>query len=1296
MSETKYKTIQYNWRKAFSQAALDGGEKDEKNGKFLSFETDPEGRWAKGVTAGGFTVFAYQMPLTYSECQDSNNWSFNDKVYDKEEYADHWAKYDCTCSMGRKGEPCRHLASLMFRFEKVRGPFVFTQTKEEYQEEIRRKKEEEEERKRQEEKSLKESRRIKSLDILEKKFPLPRLTDEIRFRPDQMLETLETNAYEAECFDQMPEKDRQPAIRMETDFDKDTGHQVLRVSTAEETAEGRVRMVLESGSILSLKCSCGRCHYNEYRGYTRLMNTLCCHSLAAFGVLWDRVAAENPGDATDRKGLRFLEVMAEGSPAVPDAAPAIQKSPIVVLTPRITSVKGELQLAFSVGIRGERDYALRGLEKFYNAVEREDIFEASKKTAIDFKHLTFTPLSMKWYDFMATRVRNIFKINRKLESGSSWYTSVKQLSVGSGVPLDGSDLDIVYSLAEGSELLYRMEPDSTGRSRRAAKDEGNEEVYVKAGPARLGIRITLDPERTKDGKLTAIRLGIVLPRLLRGSQYRYILDREQFGRISPEEMRVLKPFLDMAGNASEFTCTIGSRRFPEFYYRTLPALEESVHVEIDDRVGDPGEGVLPPEPVFTFYLDREDETVTCRAVVSYGEKKEDLFPSAGTLRGGMRDFDQEERVLKAVRAFFPDSDSKSCTFRGPSDTDSLVRILTEGISVLSGLGTVKGSDAFRAMRVRPMPRPVFGVSLESGLLNLSLRTKDMTEEELLELLSSYRKKKRWHRLSSGDFIDLRDTEAFSEMENLSSALDLSLEDLVRGRGSMPQYRALYLDRILEEHDEIASSRDRHFKSLIRSFKSVRDADFEVPSAMEDTLRPYQVQGFAWLSTLAQAGFGGILADEMGLGKTLQMLAFLNSQYLSGEKAPALVVCPASLVYNWLEECRKFAPDLPAAAMAGGLAARKKMAAQMGKEEGAWLYITSYDLFKRDIALYEGIRFSTAVLDEAQYVKNRSAAVSKAVRGIHAAHRFALTGTPIENRLSELWSIFDFLMPGFLYTASEFSERFEVPVMKKQDEAASQRLSAMVSPFILRRRKGDVLRDLPEKLEEVRSAALEGEQRKLYDAQVVSMREMLSSIGTSGEEKLRILAQITRLRQICCDPALVFENYKGPSAKREACMDLIRSAIDGGHRMLLFSQFTSMMELLASDLKNEGIPFYTLTGATPSQERLRLVNAFNNGDTPVFLISLRAGGTGLNLTGADLVIHYDPWWNLAVQNQATDRAHRIGQTRQVTEIRLIAAHSIEERIIELQEAKRELADAVLGAEGTSLMSMSAEDLMALLS
>ena len=317
--------------------------------------------------------------------------------------------------------------------------------------------------------------------------------------------------------------------------------------------------------------------------------------------------------------------------------------------------------------------------------------------------------------------------------------------------------------------------------------------------------------------------------------------------------------------------------------------------------------------------------------------------------------------------------------------------------------------------------------------------------------------------------------------------------------------------------------------------------------------------------------------------------------------------------------------------------------------------------------------------------------------IQSKIRFALTGTPIENRLSELWSIFDYLMPGFLYGYDVFKKEMESPIAKSKDEDATKRLKRMVSPFILRRLKQDVLKDLPDKMEEVRYAKMEQAQQHLYDAQVVHMLDTIN--GQSDESfqknKIQVLSELTKIRQICCDPSLLLEDYDGESAKREACMDLIRSAIEGEHKILLFSQFTSMLELLEKDLHKEKIAYYKITGATPKEKRLELVSAFNEDETPVFLISLKAGGTGLNLIGADVVIHYDPWWNLAVQNQATDRAHRIGQTKVVSVYKLIVKNSIEEKILRMQESKKNLADEILSGENGGIANMSKQELLELL-
>lgn len=383
-------------------------------------------------------------------------------------------------------------------------------------------------------------------------------------------------------------------------------------------------------------------------------------------------------------------------------------------------------------------------------------------------------------------------------------------------------------------------------------------------------------------------------------------------------------------------------------------------------------------------------------------------------------------------------------------------------------------------------------------------------------------------------------------------------------------------------------------------------------------------------------------------------------------------------------------------MVGNATEREELIAQYRDYD---VVVTSYDLLRRDIDWYIGKKFGCQVIDEAQYIKNPSTQAAKAVKVIESRNRFALTGTPIENRLSELWSIFEYLMPGYLYSYKHFKERFEEDIVQGSKNSASKalaRLHMMIRPFLLRRLKKDVLTELPEKMEEVVYSQFGLEQEKLYKAAekhiVMSLKK--KSNQEFKETKLQVLAEITKLREICCDPSLLYENYRKGSAKLDTCLALIESAIEGGHRILVFSQFASMLDILLNKLKEKKIRCFLLTGATSKLKRREMVQQFQEGRVDVFLISLKAGGTGLNLTAADVVIHYDPWWNVAAQNQATDRTHRIGQENKVTVMKLIAKNTIEERIVKLQEKKQELAEKIISGESVSMSTLSREELLSL--
>ncbi|MBM3840439.1 MAG: helicase [Verrucomicrobia bacterium] len=469
-------------------------------------------------------------------------------------------------------------------------------------------------------------------------------------------------------------------------------------------------------------------------------------------------------------------------------------------------------------------------------------------------------------------------------------------------------------------------------------------------------------------------------------------------------------------------------------------------------------------------------------------------------------------------------------------------------------------------------------------------------------------------------------------------------------------------------------------------------------ALESVLRAYQKRGVAWLQFLRQNQFGGILADEMGLGKTLQTLAFLQSLADAANpesRKPSLVVCPTSLVFNWLAEAARFTPRLKALALHGP--DRRELFLQIPKVN---LAVTSYALIRRDAELYRDLEFDTVILDEAQHIKNRQTQNAQAVKAVKCAHRLVLTGTPLENSALDLWSIFDFLMPGYLGSASDFKERYEMPITRDRSESVQTRLARRVRPFILRRLKREVASDLPEKIEQVTFCELTDDQQAVYQQVLAaSRREVLEAVQTHGAQKSRmvVLTALLRLRQICCDLRLLkLENVNAEKAsgKLDLFQELLDEAIDGGHRVLVFSQFTSMLALIRERLAAAAMEFCYLDGATLN--RAEVVGKFqSNPAIPVFLISLKAGGVGLNLTGADTVVHFDPWWNPAVEEQATDRAHRIGQTRVVTSYKLIARGTVEEKILNLQQRKRETLLTILADEESFTGALTWDELQELL-
>lgn len=586
------------------------------------------------------------------------------------------------------------------------------------------------------------------------------------------------------------------------------------------------------------------------------------------------------------------------------------------------------------------------------------------------------------------------------------------------------------------------------------------------------------------------------------------------------------------------------------------------------------------------------------------------------------------------------------------------------------------------------------------LLECRLDMENIPTEELAELLKSIEKKAKYHRLADGRFLSLRKNGG-EKLSTWLQAMELDPGDMEEGVVKIPKYKAFEMEALLKEQGDSPFRRDRNLEDFLENFRKLAGEDalqnqesVSLPRGLHGELREYQKKGFRWLSTLSEYGFGGILADEMGLGKTLQTLAYLEKEREKGIENPSILVVPTSLVYNWKEEIQRFAPELTPLIISGSKEERREKIRRAAEYD---LVITSYPLLRRDREEYRDRFFHACILDEGQHIKNKGSQSAKAVKSLRGNHRFVLTGTPLENNLSELWSIFDFVIPGYLGSYQGFVEKYVKSKDTPEGSCQLKKLRRRVQPFILRRMKTDVLRELPEKSEGKLLVDMTEEQQKLYRVYVEKIKEEIEEGEEEGmnSRRIQILAGLTRLRQISCHPGVFMEDYRGGSGKLQALGDILNRGMEGGHRFLVFSQFTELLKMVREDLKSRGHASLYLDGSLPMSRRGDLVKAFNRGEAPIFLISLKAGGTGLNLTAADQVIHLDPWWNPAVENQATDRAHRMGQDKKVQVRKLIARGTIEEKIHEIQQRKRALIDGVIQREEGMFSGLTKDELLALL-
>ena len=716
----------------------------------------------------------------------------------------------------------------------------------------------------------------------------------------------------------------------------------------------------------------------------------------------------------------------------------------------------------------------------------------------------------------------------------------------------------------------------------------------------------------------------------------------------------------------------------------LPIVKDQII--LDEKVSD--KIVISSKPECKLYFDFKNN-IDGKIKLKYNDNEIDYFDKTDNI---VRDTDYEDSVLDDLFNIGFNIDNNKLIL---DDIDKIGEFFETGLEELTNKYDVYTSQKIKDTSIIKNNGITSSFSIgQDNIMSFSFDLGKINTKELDSILDSVKKKKKYFKLKSGDLINIEDDDNLKQLESFMDTMNMSGSDIENG--TIPKYRALYIDSLKSDYNIIKT--DNLFDNFIANFNEYKNALVKLTKKEKEVLRDYQELGVKWLYNIYKCGFGGILADEMGLGKSLQIIYFIKKLLEEDENSKFLIVVPTALVYNWENEFKKFAPNLNYQAFSGNKVKRREAL----EHDNPNIYITSYGLIREDADIYTNMNFKLCIVDEAQTIKNPTAGITKMVKKINSETRIALTGTPIENSTIELWSIFDFIMPGFLAGEKAFHSKYNVKEFTDDTNKLLELLNKQISPFILRRKKKDVLKDLPDKIENNIYIDLTDKQKKLYAAEVARVRkEMDEIIATQGISKARflILQLLTKLRQMCIDPRLIFDNYNETSSKMENLIKVVKELIDNGHKMLIFSTFKTALDLVKQELDKNKISSYMITGEVSSKKRMELVDKFNSDSTNCFLITIKAGGTGLNLTSADVVIHLDIWWNPQAENQATDRVHRIGQKNKVEVIKLVSTGTIEEKILELQNKKKLLSDKVIEGDtrGENMISkLSAKDIKNLLS
>ena len=752
----------------------------------------------------------------------------------------------------------------------------------------------------------------------------------------------------------------------------------------------------------------------------------------------------------------------------------------------------------------------------------------------------------------------------------------------------------------------------------------------------------------------------------------------------PKQVSKLKYIMDQNGlKELEFK----ENNIEIFTKGILKEVKDTIKLDksVEDKI------IISTKPTSKLYFDLRHDKIICDIKLTYQNKEINYFDKTPKI---VRDIEYENEILNTLEMYHFIIGNKMIYLE---DIDEIGNFLENNLIILTEKYDVYTSQKLKNTKIKKDINVSSTFSIgKDNIMKYEFNLGDISNDELVNILEEVKKKKKYYKLKSGDLIDLEENEELKELDSLIDTLNLDKKNIKKGNYEIPKYRAIYLDSLKDKYSIIKTN--NLFDELIKNFNTYKDAKLSLTKKDKEILRDYQITGVKWLYNIYKCGFGSILADEMGLGKSIQLIYFIKEVLKENKDAKILIVAPTSLIYNWENEFNKFGNELNYQVIAGLKAKREELL----NNPKSNILITTYGLIREDEKLYKEINFEIIAIDEAQNIKNNNAQMTKIIKSLKSNAKFALTGTPLENSVTELWSIFDFIMPGYLANLETFHSKYNIKDVDEETLKVLDTLKQQITPFILRRKKKDVIKELPDKIENNIFLELTKDQKKLYAAELEkTQKELEDIVQTEGFNKARfkILQLLTKLRQICIDPSIVYENYRGGATKIIELIPIIKGIIENGHKILLFSTYKTAIDILNRELTNNDISSYVIDGSVSSKKRMELVNKFNKDNTNVFLITLKAGGTGLNLTSADVVIHLDLWWNPQAENQATDRAHRIGQKNTVEVIKLICKGTIEEKILDLQQKKKILSDKLIEGEDrdTAVISkLSEKDIKELLS